>query len=56
MTVSEWINSSKYVSSHRVIRIIDKDTNKGTGAHWIVYKDCICFKAKITERWIFLYI
>lgn len=56
LTVSQWIEAYKDFYPNKIIRIIDSTTGKGTGTHWIIYKDFECLRAKITKEYIFLYV
>lgn len=56
MTVQSWIDTYKDMYPRKIIRIIDSTTGKGTGCHWITYKDWTYKKIKITSKWIFIFI
>ena len=56
MTVEKWIDEHLAVIGHRPIRVIYADTHKGTGTHWIVFKDCEVAKIKITSTYVFIYV
>ena len=56
MTVNQWIDENTNICSHKIIRMIDKDTHKGLGCHWIVFKDCEVNSIKITSKFIFIFV
>ena len=56
MTVSEWIDENLNKYPYKTIRMMNIQTNKGYGCHWIVFKDCEIDHVKITSQWIFIYI
>lgn len=56
MTVQEWVDTQKCAFPTKQIRIVDSRTNKGTGTHWIIYRNFEVKNVKITKEWIFLYI
>ena len=56
MTVNQWIAKNVNMYPHKSIRIIDKDTHKGWGCHWLVFKDYEINHVKITSKFIFIFI
>jgi hypothetical protein len=56
MNVRTWVNENKEKYPDKIIRIIDSETNKGTGTHWILFTNHEVKNVKITSQWIFLYI
>ena len=56
MTVQQWINENINMYPRKIIRMIDKNTHKGFGCHWIVFKDCEINHVKITSKFIFIFI
>lgn len=56
MTVNQWINENANIYPHKSIRMIDKNTHKGYGCHWIVFKDCEIDHVKITSKFLFIFI
>jgi len=56
MTVNQWIDENINIYPHKIIRMIDKDTHKGCGCHWIVFKDCEVNSIKITSKFIFIFV
>lgn len=56
MNVRTWVDLNKNKYPFKNIRMMDYETKKGLGVHWIVYTDFEVKKAKITSQYIFLYV
>lgn len=56
MTVNQWIDENKNIHFYKSIRMIDRNTHKGLGYHWLVFADCEIDHVKITSKFIFIFI
>ena len=56
MTVGQWIETYIWFYPGKEVRMIDATTNASLGNWWVPYRDKECLRAKITYRWIFLFV
>lgn len=56
MTVNQWIDQNLNIHFYKSIRMINKNTHKGYGCHWIIFKDYEIDHVKITSKFIFIFV
>lgn len=56
MTVNQWIGENISIYLDKSVRMINKNTHKGYGQHWIMFKDREIDHVKITSKFIFIFV